>query len=172
MGIETVAIMMALSVGSGIMGARSANKQAQANANAAVQQGNLELAKMKKQGDVLKKATLSQVSTQKTSFLSSGLALEGTPMDVMGETYDTGIEDLMDLNTDIQTTANLYNQKSKNYITAGRSEAMNSLVSGVSSAAMMGVGAGFGDSFGFGSNTITAKAGSSPNIIPTSAWRT
>lgn len=171
MGIETAVALMALSVGSGIMGARSANKQAQANANAAVQQGNLELAKMKKQGDVLKKATLSQVSSQKTSFLSSGLALEGTPMDVMGATYESGLEDLMDLKTDMGAVSNLYNQKSKNYITAGRSEAMNSLVSGVSSAALMGVGGSFGDGFGFGSNTITAKAGTSPNIIPTSAWR-
>lgn len=171
MGFDPLTAMMVLSVGSGILGARSANKQAQANANAAVQQGNLELAKMKKQGDVLKKATLSQVSSQKTSFLSSGLALEGTPMDVMGETYDMGIKDLMDLQTDIGTVSNLYNQKSKNYITVGRSEAMNKLVSGVSSAAVMGVGGSFGDSFGFGSNTITAKAGTSPNVISTSAWR-
>jgi hypothetical protein len=169
MGIET---MIALSVGSGIMGAVSANKQAKANADAAVAQGNLELAKMKKQASALQKATASQVGSQKTSFLSSGLSLEGTPSDVITETYDTGVADLLDLNLDMKATANSYNQKSKNYITAGRAEAMNSLVSGVSSAALIGYNSGyFSDGFGFGSNTITAEAGSSPNVISTSAWR-
>jgi len=163
MGIET---MIALSVGSGIMGAVSANKQAKANADAAVQQGNLELAKMKKQATALQKATASQVGSQKTSFLSSGLSLEGTPSDVMTETYDTGIEDLLDLNTDMKNTASSYNQQAKNYITQGRSEALNSLVSGFSSAALMGYNAGYfkGDGFGLGSNTITAEYGTSPNI--------
>lgn len=167
MGFDPLTAMMVLSVGSGVLGARSANKQAQANADAAIQQGNLELAKMEKQGKALKKATLSQIGSQKTSFLSSGLSLDGTPSDVMGETYEYGIEDLMDLNTDIRTISSAYNQKSKNYITSGRSEAMNKLASGVSSAAMMGFGGGYLDNgFGFGSKTITAEIGSSPNILP------
>ncbi len=78
-----------------------------------------------------KKTTLGRAGKQKASFLSSGLTLEGTPMAVLSETYQTGIEDT-------QNIIDAGNTNSKNIMSAARTKAMSDIAM---SAAMAGIGA-------------------------------
>ncbi len=57
-------------------------------------------------------------------------------------TLESGKQDLAAIQQDIYSTESLYNQRAKNYMSAGRSAMLSGLASGVSSAAMIGYGAG------------------------------
>lgn len=113
--------------------ANQMNAQAQSDANIAA--GNL--ATKERAKEIRYKA-----ARQTASFLSSGLTLEGTPMDVIGETYTTGLEDLdlmgKNYNTNSNNIVNMANinnsnlissanAQSKMTISAGRSEAINTI---------------------------------------------
>lgn len=69
-----------------------------------------------------------KVARQTSSFLNSGLTLEGTPQDVIGETFSTGLDDIKNIRAG-------YNAKSKNFISQGRSEAIGTIASGFGAAA-------------------------------------
>lgn len=81
MGMETAAF--ALAVGKAFGGI----KQARAESNATIKQAETEARN-------LKLKTKAMAGAQKTSFASSGLELEGTPMAVIQNTYETGIADV------------------------------------------------------------------------------
>lgn len=123
MGIET-AILVGLSVASAISSISTANKAGKAT----IREGEIVAANKAK--EVKYKA--AQLTS---SFLNSGLTLEGTPYNVIDSTFNTGLEDIA------QITSN-YNMKAKSQISEGRSKALSTIVSGFGSYA---IGGGFGN---------------------------
>lgn len=122
----------------------NAKNQAQANLDAA------NLASKEKAKQIRYAA-----ARQTTSFLSSGLTLEGTPDAVIGETYSTGLEDLNQISKNANTTnSNLINitnvtnsnlissanAQSKLTVAKGRAEAIDAIVGGFSNFSMGGSG--------------------------------
>jgi hypothetical protein len=124
MGIET--IMFAAFTG---MQAIGSLMQGQAQAKAAVQQGNIDAQNMAKK-------TRYAAARQTVSFLNSGLTLEGTPQAVIDETYATGIKDVGQIRMNANTAAS-------NAINAGRMEAIGTIASGFSGMGGGSMGAMF-----------------------------
>lgn len=140
MGIE-IALMTAavgLGVAQGVSGYQQNKKQAQS----AAAEGTMRAEQLARTGKQAALQTARLAGQQKTAFLSSGLELEGSPFDVFSNTLELGMQDLGAIQQDILSTQNIYNQRAKNYMTAGRSAMLSGLASGVSSAAMIGYGAG------------------------------
>lgn len=94
MGLEILAA--ALTIGSIYQGLETAEDEATAQ----VREGEL---KSKELG----KSIAARAARQKTSFLSSGFALEGTPSAVIGSTFRTGKEDVNQLISNYESRANL-----------------------------------------------------------------
>lgn len=146
MGIETIAFAAL----TGLSAIQSIN-QSKKEAAATVREG--ELATKEKAKEVRYKA-----ARQTVSFLNSGLTLEGTPNAVIGETYSTGLEDINNIRSN-------YNTKSKNIISAGRTEAIGKIASGFGNFAMGGGGGSmFGSTmsqpaFGAGTSTYFGNTG-------------
>lgn len=119
MGLETVALIL-----SGIS-AVSSIVNANAEADAAIKEGNIVAANKAKETQ-LKAARLQ------SSFLSSGLTLEGTPSAAVGGVFRTGLEDIAQIRSN-------YNTKAKNIRSAGRTAALGTLATafvGMDSAAL------------------------------------
>lgn len=100
----------------------------------------------------------------KTSFLNSGLTLEGTPQNVLSDTYNVGLQDI----DQIKTNANL---RAKNAISSARTKAISAL----SSAAMSAsggfggggeLGSGFSSAFGNQTGQTVGRQFSSSPIGP------
>jgi len=127
MGIETIALT-ALSVGMSAIQGQQQMKNAKAQANAIAQQGALD-AERKARETQLKAARV------KSSFLNSGLTLEGTPMNVITGTYDVGLQDVN------QIIGNA-NARSKNIMSEARSAALGDLMQSVAGASFSGMGSG------------------------------
>lgn len=159
MGIETL-LIAGLSAVSALSSMSSARKQAKAIA----QEGEIE-------SKNLAKKVRYAAAEQSVNFLNSGITLNGdandTPMAVINETYNTGLEDLNLLRSN-------YNAKSKAAISEGRSKAIGALVSGFSSAGFGGMGAGassgfmsglgkFGNMVGAGNTAIGDSIGGAMN---------
>lgn len=97
------------------------------------------------------------MSEQKSSFLKSGIYFNGTPEEIINETYDTSMEDINAMIADA-------NQQEKNLSKQGNSDLMNGILGGVSSAALSFFGAnGFGNLFSGSSSggNLLSKIGSS-----------
>lgn len=129
--------MTAIYVGLSVVGAASQASAAKQQAKATIQQGNI--ASANRAQEIARKA-----ATQRVSFLNSGLTLEGTPMNVIESTFNTGLQDLNQISSN-------YNKAAKNQISAGRSAALSSLASSFSGIDFGGGGGGanFGNGFGF-----------------------
>ncbi len=152
MGIETAII---LSVASTALQTFSTLSSAKKEAKATVAQGNIELAN--KAIDIRRKAASAQ-----TSFLNSGLTLEGTPMAAISNIFGAGQQDIAQM-------SGLYNTKSKNIISSARSKAISDIAGKVSGFAAGGGFEGFGSGFSSGfENAATigtgAQVGSIGNI--------
>lgn len=119
MGIETI-IFAALTGLKAISQMNAAEKQAKN----AVREG--EIVAKEKAKEIRYKA-----ARQTQSFLSSGLTLEGTAQTILDETFDTGKEDIANIRAS-------YNNKSKNFISAGRTAAIGTIASGFGNAALAG----------------------------------
>lgn len=102
--------------------------QAKKQAKATVREG--EIVADNKARDVMR-----QAARQRSSFLTSGLTLEGTPENVIGQTYDTGLQDVNLIRSNVNT-------QSKNIIGQARSQMLSNIMGTVSGFAM-GSGAGF-----------------------------
>lgn len=126
MGIETVLI-----IGATMLSAGAKMSAAQDEADAAMREGNLAAKNKSRQ-------TRYRAASQQSSFLNSGLTLEGTPMAAIQSTFSMGLEDI----TQIQDNAR---SKAKSALSKGRSEAIASIMKGGASA--MG-GSMFGDAQG------------------------
>jgi len=133
--------MTAVMVGLSVVSAASQMSSAKKQAKATIAEGNIVAANKAK--DIARKT-----ATQRVSFLNSGLTLEGTPMNAIDSTFNTGLEDIAGI-------SNAYNMQAKNQIAAGRSAAIGSLASGFSSFAMPDLGFGTGFS-GYDSTTMAA----------------
>lgn len=132
MGLET-----ALIVGFTALQAVGSIQQSKAQAKAVVQQANINMQNKAKE-------TMLKAARVQSSFLTSGLTLEGTPMAVIEDTFNTGLQDLNQIRSNANTEA-------KNIISAGRSEALGKLASGFS-------GMDFGSMASSGSfNSITSN---------------
>lgn len=110
MGVETL-ILGGLAAAGAVSSISSANQQAKALA---------------KQGQVAAQEKAKQVSAQmaqqKTSFLSSELELEGTPMSVISSTANVG-------RADIENMVSNYNSQIKNVRRQGWTNALGSVAS-------------------------------------------
>jgi len=107
----------AIMIGFTALSAVSSIQQGNAQAKATIAEGNL-VAKNKAQEVQLKAAR------QQSSFLTSGLTLEGTPMSVIESTFNTGIEDINQIRSN-------YGAQAKNQIAAGRSAALGKIAVGM-----------------------------------------
>ncbi len=118
-------------------------KQSERAAETAIAQGELD-AKTK-----AKETKLRAVRAQ-SSFLTSGLTLEGTPMAAIQDIFKTGLEDVEQISTNA-------NRRSKNIISSGRTQALGTLASGVSGS--------FGGGDIFDTNAALGSQGSVSRII-------
>ncbi len=160
MGIE-VAVMAALAASSIYSGVQKA-KQEQKNAEATALEGTLRVEQMGRQAEQMRLNTARMAAKQKTSFLSSGVALEGSPFQVVSETYDLGMKDIKALGSDIGRTAQLYDMRSASYMSSARSAVIGGLVNAASSVASVGYGSGM---FGGAEN----MAGQSSTVFGTTS---
>ena len=108
MGVET-AIILGLTALSAVSTMSAANKKADAE----IEQGNI-LAANKAKETKLKAARLQ------TSFLNSGLTLEGTPMATINDTFSTGLSDIEQIRSNA-------NNKAKTALAEGRSSVLSGL---------------------------------------------
>jgi hypothetical protein len=162
MGVEFAIIA---SVAGGFLQASQQMSQAKKQAQADVAQGNLAVNELGSKAQQVARKGMATAGTQKTSFLTSGLALEGTPYSVISDTYSGLGKDLSDIGKDIGTTSNFYNTKAKNAISAGRSAAIGSIISGFTSAYTMGQGTGaFSDWFSSSTPSIMEGSGAVSGI--------
>ena len=136
MGLETIAIL-----GLSLFKANAAIKQSEREAQAVAEQGTLQA---KEKG----KETRLRAARVQSSFLTSGLTLEGTPMAAIQSTFSTGLEDIN------QITENA-NKRSKNIISSGRTAALTELASGI--AGGFGGGDIFSGSGTFGSQGVVSR---------------
>lgn len=125
MGLETV-LLIAGTLGKAHMQASAAEAQAKQ----AVREGELEAQERAKR-------TRAKAGAQKTSFLSSGLTLEGTPMSAIQATFKTGLED-------VDLVLSNADRRAKNAHRAGRSQVIGTLASGARSFAGGGFETGGG----------------------------
>lgn len=125
----------AIFVGLSAVSAMSQVSAAKQQAKATIAEGNIVAANKAKQ-------VAQKTASQRVSFLNSGLTLEGTPMNVMESTFNTGLEDIGQISQN-------YNRTAKGQIAAGRSAAISSLASSFAGASMPSVGGSVGN---FGSD--------------------
>lgn len=141
MGIET--ILFAALTG---LSAISKMNAAQDQADATVKAGNI-AAENEAQKTRLRAASAT------TSFLQSGLTLEGTPTLAINDIFNTGIKDVNQIRSNANNTA-------KNQIAAGRSEAISTIAGSFAGADLGGsmgsmfttAGSYLPDSFAYGLN--------------------
>lgn len=127
--MDPISIIMAVAaLGAGVMSGISTVKSAKAQAKAVEQQTQ---EKINERARTAKKL----MSQQKTSFLKSGVYFNGTPEDVINETYNTSITDINTLkNNALTNIKNLQSQANAGFTT--------SIIKGVASAAFGLAGAG------------------------------
>ena len=134
MGIETIAI-----IGLSLFQAKASMDAAEDQAQAGIDQANI-------QSENKAKEVRIKAARQRSSFLNSGLTLEGTPLSAINSTFNSGIADIN------QITSNA-NKSSKNLISNARTEAITSL-------ATTAIGTGFGSGNPFASgNSGSANGG-------------
>lgn len=136
--------LTALSAANTMNTARSQSKAIAAN-------GSAEALAEKTQGDLQAtnqaKQTTYAASTQRTSFLSSGLTLDGTAGKVIAQTFNTGLADTQNISKNTQNTINntvsQANSQSKNTIGAARSAAIKQIAGSFAGASMGSMGSMF-----------------------------
>lgn len=130
MGIETIlfASLTGLSAISKMSQARDEAKSITRNAEMANEADRVEgeLAIGEKAKEIRQKA-----AAQKSSFLSAGLLLDGTPEVVIGETFSTGLEDIENIrkgyNTRMTSRTSVANAQSKTTISSARTQAIEGI---------------------------------------------
>jgi len=97
-----------------------------ASASEQVQNSEKQAAATTAEGDIVAenkgKEVAAKTAAQRVSFLNSGLTLEGTPMNVIQSTFNTGIKDIRRIGGNYATVAD-------NQISSGRSAAISTLAS-------------------------------------------
>lgn len=83
-------------------------------------------------------------SQQKTSFLQSGITLQGTPMNVLSDTYKTGREDIDLTKKNYEAKTGSLIAQANQSLKTGRSAYQQSMLDGVMSVGTMAVMGGVG----------------------------
>lgn len=149
MGWETLAIVGFQAI-SGIQGMSAANKQAKAGIQVAEQNAM-----------TTAQNTLRTSGKLQTSFLQSGLTLEGGPMDVLKQAFGQGYTDINRIKSNADTGA-------KNVVSAARTKALQGLASGVAGAAGASSAGGLFDSATFGTDSFNGFGQSVGSIFDSS----
>ncbi len=136
MGIETVlfASLIAVQAISQISNASSSAKIASQNASAKSEA-------LRAEGDIAVAERAKEVrlraARQTSSFITSGLTLEGTPTNVIDETFEVGIADIENIGANFQTSRrNIISSgdaEAQSINRAGQSATIGTIVSGFSS---------------------------------------
>ncbi len=167
MGIETV-LFAGLIAGTALTQISNSTKQAKVAQNNAISKAD----SLKTEGDLAVQEKSKQVrltaARQTASFLSSGLTLEGTPTDVINETYDVGIADVQNIGKNYQTARmnTLYGggAQADAFISAGRAQAIGTIAQGAAGyAGASGAGSLFGTQ---GTASRTLAFGSPSGVGP------
>lgn len=156
MGWET-----AIQAGASVYQGMKATKAAKNEASAITEQARLE-------SENKARETVRAAGTLQSSFLSSGITMEGTPMEVLKRTYQYGRED-------INQIAKNANARSKNIMTKARTEmleGMTGLLKGMDfggssvlddltfgSGTFGGVGQAIGSAFAVDAPGVSSKMG-------------
>lgn len=148
MGWETLAI-----AGFSALNAVNTVNQGTAQAKAITQQAQ-------QQAQVSADNTVRAGGKLTTSFLQSGLTLEGGPMDVLTQAFGKG-------QTDIARIASNANAASKNAVNSARTKALEGLAS---SAGMASLGSTVGGAVDSGINSFGQTAGSLFDSSPTGPY--
>lgn len=149
MGWETLAM-----VGFQAIQGSQGQSQARREGRAITQQAERET--MNIAGDTVRRA-----GSLRNSFLSSGITLEGGPMEVISRAFAQG-------RTDIDRTAADANAASKNKVSAARTKMLSDLGKTAMGAAG-GFASDFGDGFQYGfDNAATLSTGATPGLAPDS----
>lgn len=156
MGIET-----ALIIGAGVLTGASViggMKAADAQAKQIVRQGEAQARSEARKTKLL-------AGEQRASFLSSGLTLEGTPMDFINETYNTGIQDTRQILDNARA-------QSKNVVKQARNAAIGQIAGFAMSAATMGATSGASAASSAGTTGVTNTAAVSQSVSSAPAFST
>jgi hypothetical protein len=150
MGVETMVLLKGAQMVAGIVGtfaqAKAIGKQQKAIAAAASQNAAATADALRTEGKLAAKNKAQEVAQRtaaaRTSFLSSGITMEGTPETAISGMFTTGLEDIRQIGTNYENRARnaisqiIYNANIQNMqIGQQRSQAISS---GISSAAMSG----------------------------------
>lgn len=106
---------------------------AKAQADSIIAEGNIQTKNKARE-------VMARAGAQRVSFLNSGLTLEGTPTNVIDQTFKTGLEDIN------QIGAN-YNNKAKTVVSAARTSAISGLASSLGGLGVPGGGGSGGGGF-------------------------
>lgn len=137
MGITAaLAVGSVVSAGLGVAGAIQANRQASAQRQVAEQAARQAQFEAEERAKARARDVKRLRSRQLVGFLKSGVALEGTPLDVLEETERLGEEDVAAIRRGGQARAGQFRQQAELASAAGRSR----LLSGLTGAFASGVG--------------------------------
>lgn len=146
MALPLIPIILAVTaLGSGIVQGISQAKNAKAEAEAVVENAQVQMNERARQARKL-------MSQQKTSYLKSGIYFDsGSPVGVINETYDTMMNDLNAMTKDTNTKVN-------NLMRQGKTAFFNSILEGVANGAMSFLGAqGMANSLGSSGSSGSLK---------------
>lgn len=144
MAIPIIPIIMAVTaLASGVSKAVSSVKDAKAQARATKAEAEQQIQEKARQAAKL-------MSQQKSSFLKGGVYFEGSPEDVINETYDFANEDIQRLTSNANTSIKNTMRKGR---TAFATSLMDAVVGGLSGFAGGMQVSGGGNNFAGGSST-------------------
>jgi len=123
MAVATSTMLAIAGIGLATVSAISGMSAADKAAKATIREGNLVAANKAKE-------TKLKAARLQTSFLNSGLTLEGTPMAAIDDTFNTGL-------ADIEQIGSNYNNQAKKIISNARTSALTGLATAVISAGAM-----------------------------------
>jgi hypothetical protein len=145
--------------------AKQVTRQAEIDANATIEAGNL--ASKEKALQIKRNA-----ARQTSSFLQSGITLDDTAGVAINDIFATGIDDVTQIGVNANTRASNYisnaNAQSKQLISAARTQAIGDIVGSFSSSSFGDFGgSGFTVPFTGSSTTFTASGIPIPGNKPT-----
>lgn len=136
-----MALFTALMIGTTALKIANSYKSAQNNIQALAEQKAINAKE-------LKKNILAKTGAQRASYLASGLTLEGTPMEVIKDTYDAGYEDLKQLESN-------YKRSSRNIMGSFYSGAVGDIMSTGMGMSDFGISGMSGTTSGVSTGTST-----------------
>lgn len=174
MGIELL-VLAGLTMGAAHLKGKQQQSQYEDQAEIYAQQANAVAAEGALKARERSRQIAKLGSQQKTSFLQSGVTLQGTPMNVLSDTYKTGREDIDLLKKNYEAKTGSLIAQANQSLKTGRSSYQQSLLSGAMSVGTMAVMGGIGGASGasggassFSASSQSMGAVTQPTSISTS----